>query len=279
MSGPSASACRSLAPSARARRIHSWKTIPRSCLETSGLVDPTAAEHGALGLHVEEARGIDSQQIVVPHDQIRELTRLECALDALLERGAGAVQSGAADRLLDGDALVGAPGVATRVGTSHFRAQPHHRLRRACRVIRSWGRPNARAEKVAHREHMLETLIAVEVHLLSMKIDIAGKRQWNYARRLDAAHEVWRYQRAVLDPQARIAPWQLALQLLVHPEDRVDRDIPVRMRADLPASQIGFARVLVERLARGTADAAVVAETRIGLRQQCRALGDRAVGE
>src|SRR5579864_1339887 len=52
---------------------------------SSGFIDPAAAEHGALGSDGEEARRIDGQQIVIPDDQVCELTGLEGTLDALLE--------------------------------------------------------------------------------------------------------------------------------------------------------------------------------------------------
>ena len=68
-------------------------------------------------------------------------------------------------------------------------------------------------------------------------------------------------------------------QLLVDAEDGVNRNIAVGVRADLPACEVGLARLGVERLARSAADTAVVAESGIGLREQCSALGDGAVGE
>src|SRR4029077_18499287 len=77
----------------------------------SGLVDPTATEHGALGLHGEEARRVDREQIVIPDDEVSEHTRLEGALDALFECGISAVHRRTANRLLDGNTLVRAPGV------------------------------------------------------------------------------------------------------------------------------------------------------------------------
>ena len=98
-----------------------------------------------------------------------------------------------------------------------------------------------------------------------MEKDVAGKRQRNHAGGLDAPHEVWGDEGAVFDPQARVAPRELALQLLIDAEDGVDGNITVRVRADLPASQIGLARLFIQRLARGAADATVIAEARIGL--------------
>src|SRR5262252_2597446 len=117
-------------------------------VSASSLVDPTAAEHGALGLRTHEVRRVDGQQVTIPDDEVGELTRLEAALDSFLERGVRAVHRGAADRLLDRDALIRTPGVATGIGTGDLRAQPEHRLRRARRVIRPGRRLDAGVQEI-----------------------------------------------------------------------------------------------------------------------------------
>src|SRR5215472_10821291 len=110
---------------------------------------------------------------------------------------------------------------------------------------------------------MLEALITVEMHLLAMEENVTGKRQRNHPSGFDAPHEIRSDERAVFDPQTRIAPRELALQLLVDTEDRVDRHVPVRVRADLPASEVSLAGLFIKRLARGPADPAKIAETRV----------------
>src|SRR5262249_59681125 len=117
-------------------------------------------------------------------------------------------------------------------------------------VIRPRRRLDAGVQKIPHREHLLETLLTVEMHLLAVEEDVARKGQWYHAGGLDAPHELRRDERAVLDPQTRIAPRELALQLLVDAEDHVDGDVSVRVRANLPTREIGLARLFVQRLAR-----------------------------
>jgi hypothetical protein len=76
-----------------------------------------------------------------------------------------------------------------------------------------------------------------------MRQHVAGKRQRNYPSRFDAPHEVGCDEGAVLDSEAWIAPRELALQLLIDAENHVDRNVAVRVRADLPAGEVGFARL------------------------------------
>src|SRR5579863_7253991 len=281
-SATSAGVCAAAVPKALRRRSAtkdaSWRGL-RSDKMRLRLVNPATAEHRTFGLHAEKRRWIDLQQILVPDDEVGEPSRLESPLEALLEGGVGAVHRGAANRLLDCNALIWAPGVSVRVGTRHLGAQPEHRLRRARRVIRSGSRLDARIEKIAHGEHAPQALLAVEMHLLAVEKHVARKRQRDDTCGLDTPYEIRGDERAVLDPQPRIAPRRLALQLLVDTQDGVDRNVSVRMRTHLPAGEIGLACLGIERLARGTADAAVVTEPRIGLGEQCRALRDRAVRE
>src|SRR5579864_5347413 len=107
---PEALRRRSATKDARGRGLRSDKMRLR-------LVNPATAEHSTFGLHAEKRPWIDLQQILVPDDEVGELSRLQSALEALLEGGVGAVHRRAADRLLDRNALISAPGVAGRIGT------------------------------------------------------------------------------------------------------------------------------------------------------------------
>src|SRR6516162_2905566 len=111
------------------------------------------------------------------------------------------------------------------------------------------------------------------MHLLAMEKDVAGKGQRDHTGCLDTPHELRGDECAVLDPQARVAPRGLALQLLVDTEDRVDRHVSVRVRADLPAGEVRLAGLVIKGLARSAADPAKIPEAGVRLRQKRGALG------
>src|SRR6516165_5620942 len=169
--------------------------------------------------------------------------------------------------------MIRTPGMATRVGARDLRTQPQHRFGWARRVIRTRCGLDAGVEEVTHGKHVPEAFITIKMHLLAMEEHVAGKGQRDHTGSLDTADELGRDERAVLDPQARIAPRELALQLLVDTEARVDRHIPIRVRADLPAGEVSLAGLVIQGRARSAADPPKIPEAGVRLGQQRGTLG------
>src|SRR5437899_8010798 len=109
----------------------------RDRLSASRLVHRVAARHRAHNLDVLDLVRVDRVRIVREHHEIGELAGRDRALDRFLVRGVGAVDGEHAQRLVDADALIGAPGLAVPALARHHALHAHHRRERSGAEIRA----------------------------------------------------------------------------------------------------------------------------------------------
>ena len=126
-------------------------------------------------------------------------------------------------------------------------------------------------------EHPAHVVLAVRGPLLAVVVDVGPERCRNRAGRPDAPEQIRIHQRAVLDamPAVRMRPeFQYALVGIEH---LIDRDVTVRMNADLPAVTMRILDDLMSLLLVHDLDAVVVRLARIRLAHAHRAFGRRTV--
>ena len=95
------------------------------------LVSRAAAHDGAYDLNVFDLVRAHRVRIVGQHDEVRQLARRDRALERFLMRGVRAVDRVDLDRLVDADALIGAPRRAVPTSTRHHALNAHQRRERA----------------------------------------------------------------------------------------------------------------------------------------------------
>src|SRR5438552_3007337 len=86
-------------------------------------------------------------------------------LASLFIRCIRAIYGAHADCLLNGDLLFRSPDIAFVVGASDLRLQRHHWLKGAGRIVRCLGWANAGVDEASQREHVVQALGAVLLHL------------------------------------------------------------------------------------------------------------------
>src|SRR5450631_1630831 len=87
----------------------------------------SAADDRALNLDVLDLRGVYRMRILGQHDEVGKLAARDRSFDRFLTRRIGAVQRVDAQRLVNGDALIGAPDFAIPACARHHALDTHQR--------------------------------------------------------------------------------------------------------------------------------------------------------
>src|SRR5579863_445028 len=232
-----------------------------------GFEHPASAHHGSFDRDLDQRHRVHAHGVASEHHEVSQLPGGYAAFLVLFERRVRAVHGSHAQRLFHAHALPRSPDIAVAVGAGYLRSQRHHRFERPRRIVRCLGGADTGVQETAHREHPVQALRPVLLHLFAVIVHVGGERGGYGSERPDPLDERWIHYRAMLQAVARIAPRHLALEAFIDAQHDINRRVAVGVRADLPSGLVRLARIRVQLLFTLDQDAVIVGPSDVGLRK------------
>ncbi len=216
-------------------------------------------------------------RILGQDDEVGQLAARDRSLDRFLARRVGAIQGIDAQRLVHGDALIGAPDFAIPTRARHHALDPHQGRKGTGIEIRARGCRHAGIEKRAVRHAALHQFLAVEVKLIRVVVSVRSKERGHDTNCLDAAYEVVRDECAMRDLGTRIGSGFQAQRALICGKDMIDCDVAIGVAIHLNAGAVHALAPFIQVLLRFSHVAFVAVAAGIGDADGHGAFGERAV--